>query len=452
MQLSAAARTLEARLDGADARFLGVSTDTRTLAPGQLFFALRGPRFDAHDMIPAALAAGAAGAVVERAVDTALPTIEVADSRRALGVLARSWRARFSIPVIAVTGSAGKTTVKEMVAAIMAVEHRVLATRGNLNNDIGVPLTLFELGAEHEAAVIEMGANRAGDIADLCTIARPTVGVVTLCAPVHLEGFGDIETVARTKGQIVSSLGADGVAVINDDDAFAPLWRELAGSRRTIGFGLGAASEVRASDLAVGVDGASFTLHVGGTSGRARIAHPGTHNVRNALAAAAAASAAGVTFETVVRGLAAARPVGGRLQTRRGPHGARIIDDSYNANPTALLAALDVLAAHPAPRWLVLGDMGELGAEAARFHREAGAAAARAGVARLFTFGPLAAGAHAGFGGPVAGFDSHEALTDALVEALASCDETVSVLIKGSRAVALDRVAVALERVEDVQC
>ncbi|MGE0482790.1 MAG: UDP-N-acetylmuramoyl-tripeptide--D-alanyl-D-alanine ligase [Gammaproteobacteria bacterium] len=452
MQLAAAARILEARLEGTDARFTGVGTDTRKLAHGQLFFALRGPRFDAHELIPAAVAAGAAAAVVEHPVESILPTIEVADTRRALGVLARAWRVRFSIPVVAVTGSAGKTTVKEMIAAIMGVRHRVLATRGNLNNDIGVPLTLFELDAEHEAAVIEMGANQAGDIADLCAIARPTVSVVTLCAPVHLEGFGDIDTVARTKGQIVSSLAADGVAVINDDDEYASLWRELAGTRRTIGFGLGLRSEVRASDVEVGVDGATFTLHVGNAAGRVKIAHRGLHNVRNALAAAAAARGAGEDFDTIARGLAVARPVAGRLQMRRGPDGARIIDDSYNANPTALRAALDVLAAYPAPRWLVLGDMGELGPEAPRFHREAGAAAAAAGVERLFTLGALAAGAHAAFTGPAAGFAAHDELVTALRGAIAIRGEPVTVLIKGSRSMALDRVAIALESSECVSC
>lgn len=452
MQLSAAATALEARLLGTDAPFEGVSTDTRTLARGQLFFALRGPHHDAHDMLDVALAQGAAGAVVQRPGPTALPTLVVEDPRRSLGHLARAWRARFAIPVLAVTGSAGKTTVKEMLAAIMAVRGPTLATRGNLNNDIGVPLTLFRLGPEHDVAVIEMGANRPGDIALLCDIAQPCVGVITLCAPAHLEGFGDIDTVARTKGEIVATLPADGIAVINNEDAFAPLWRELAGARRTITFGDG--GMVSAHDVAAHETGTAFRLQIDGAHADVVIAHQGLHNVRNALAAAAAATAAGASVADIVAGLAAAAPAKGRLQRRMGDAGLRLIDDSYNANPASLQAALDVLAAEPGRRWLVLGDMGELGERARDFHELAGRQARAAGVERLFALGPLSVHAVEAFGAGAEHCSDHEALIGSVRGALHSSTTPITLLIKGSRMMALERIVDGLRAVdaEDVRC
>lgn len=445
MTLAETAAAVAGRLDGVDRAYRGVSTDTRTLINGQLFFALRGPNFDAHALLGAAAAAGAAGAVVERLGPEPASQVEVGDTRRALGRLARHWRARHTLPVLAVTGSAGKTTVKEMLAAILRLAGPVLATSGNLNNDIGVPQTLFRLDATHGFAVIEMGANQAGDIATLVEIAEPRVGIITLCAPAHLEGFGDLETVARTKGEIVAGLPVDGVAVINADDAYAPLWRALAGTRRVLTFGIG--GDVRARDVDLGGSGSRFVLCCEQGEIAIELTHRGLHNVRNALAAAAGALAVGSSLEHIRAGLAAATLVAGRLQVSEIGHDARVIDDSYNANPASLAAAIDVLASEYGHRWLVLGDMAELGPEAAHYHHAAGESASRAGIERLFTLGQLARSAADGFGGTARHFDSRDELTAALREALSAVrGERTTVLIKGSRVMALDEVAAALCR------
>ncbi len=451
LRLSQAAAAIDTHLGGEDITFAGVSTDTRSLAAGQLFFALRGPNFDAHDKLDDAQVAGAVAAVVERAMPSALPQLVVADSRRALGDLARVWRQRFSVPVLAVTGSAGKTTVKEMLAAVMRTQGSVLATRGNLNNDIGLPLTLFQLDESHRAVVLEMGANHAGDIALLVDIARPQVGVITLCAPSHLEGFGSIEGVARTKGEMFSGLPADGVAILNNEDVQAPLWRQLAGSRRVVSFGEGA--DFSAHDIRATSDGSVFTLRALDQEVAITLRHRGMHNVRNALAAAAAASAAGVSLFDIARGLAEAGTVGGRLQYRPGIAGCRLIDDSYNANPASIAAALQVLAIEPAPRWLVFGDMRELGPDAVDYHRDVGVQAAAAGVDRLFTIGTLARHAHERFDRAAVHGSDHEGLLRALRAALSSRNTSPpTILIKGSRAMALDKVANALAAGSESAC
>jgi len=440
--LAAVASLLGGRLIGADVEFHGVSTDSRTLTRGQLFAALRGPRFDAHDKLSDAAAAGAVGALVSRAVPIALPQVVVADPRRALGELARAWRARFTLPVLAITGSAGKTTVKEMLASIMRTQGTVLATRGNLNNDIGVPLTLFELAGEHHSAVLEMGANRAGDIAWLADIAQPTVGMVTLCAPAHLAGFGSVEGVARAKGEMFSHLPPDATAVINADDAYANLWRELAAPRRVVSFG--AAGAVRAADLSEDAAGSSFDLCHAGLRVRVRLPQPGLHNVRNACAAAAAAIACAVPLAAIQVGLERAAGVAGRLQSRRGHAGCVLLDDTYNANPASLAAALAVLGARPAPRWLVLGDMAELGEHAVAYHREAGATADAVGVERLFTLGDLARSAQETFTRERSHCATREEVIATLRAQLGSAALPPTILIKGSRVMALDQVADAL--------
>lgn len=450
LTLSAAATLLGAQHNGADGTFTGVSTDTRTLVPRQLFFALRGPHHDGHDLVAAAFARGAAGAVVERAVAAPGPCCVVPDTRRALGQLARAWRLRFELPLLAVTGSAGKTTVKNMLASIMGIDHVCLATEGNLNNDIGVPLTLFGLGPEHTAAVIEMGANRAGDIAYLCAVACPRVGVITLCAPAHLEGFGSLEGVARTKGEIVAALAPDGVAVINAADPFAPLWRTLAGRRQVVDFGAGGA--VTAAAVRTGARGSTFDLCLAGARRAVEIAYPGEHNVRNALAAAAAAHAAGVGVDQIADGLARARPARGRLQRREGARGLCVLDDSYNANPASVGAALDVLAAQPGEHWFLFGDMGELGEQAAAYHAEIGRTARRAGVTRLYTVGPLAAHAAQAFGQDAAAFMPGDDVTAALQRALAATAAPVTLLVKGSRMMQLERVTDALVAGEATPC
>ncbi|MFN2308165.1 MAG: UDP-N-acetylmuramoyl-tripeptide--D-alanyl-D-alanine ligase [Gammaproteobacteria bacterium] len=440
MQLSEAAGVLQARRSGPDARFAGISTDSRSLAAGNLFFALSGPHFDGHDHLDAARSRGAVAAVVSRPVQTPLPLLQVADTRRALGELARHWRGRFSLPVVGITGSNGKTTVKEMVAAILGQRGSVLATQGNLNNDIGVPLTLARLDQAHRSAVVEMGANHAGEIAYLTRLARPTVGIVTNAGPAHLEGFGSLEGVAHAKGELFAELSSDAVAVINADDRFAGLWRGLAQGRRCLGFGLEPGAEVSADWQANG-SGTRLNLRTPDGELPVRLPLPGRHNVLNALGATAAALAAGASLEDVRRGLEGLAAVGGRLQHRTRADGGLIIDDTYNANPASLRAAIAVLAALPGERWLVLGDMAELGGDAAALHAEIGADACAAGIERLYTLGPLSAHAARACGERAQAFVDFDALMAALRKHLRA---EVTLLVKGSRAMGMERVVRAL--------
>lgn len=437
--LADAASAMQGRLLGANAAFNGISTDTRSIAAGQLFVALRGPRFDAHDMLDAAGQAGAAGVVAMRDQQCPVPRIVVADTRRALGDLARDWRRRHSIPVIAITGSNGKTTTKEMLASILRTQGPTLATAGNLNNDIGVPLTLFRLDASHRHAVIEMGANRPHDIADLVAIAEPTVALVTMVGPAHLEGLGDLQGVANAKGRIYSRLPADGVAVINADEPFAADWRITAGHARVLSFGLAAGADVTASDIACGDIGTPtrFVLHAGGAQRDVSMPFAGAHNVRNALAASAAALAIGVAVDDIVVGLAAAASVKGRLNLKCSRTGMRVIDDSYNANPASVAAAIELLARQPGERWLVFGDMGELGAGAAAAHRAVGELALRAGLDRLFGVGPQSRAAVTAFG---SGASWHADAPAALAELRQLDGTAATILIKGSRYMQLDRI------------
>ncbi len=388
---------------------------------------------------------------MSRPLPDPLPQIEVRDTRRALGDLARAWRRRIACPVIGITGSNGKTTTKEMTAAILRQRGPVLSTVGNLNNDIGVPLTLFGLAPEHRFAVIEMGANHAGEIARLAEIAEPAVAVVTMCGPAHLEGFGSLEGVARAKGEIYASLGAGETAVINADDPFAGSWRAAAGAARIVEFGMGAGAHVRAECVRQGGvgEGVDFELVTPAGATAARLMLDGKHNVMNALAAAAAAMAAGASLEEIRAGLLATTHVKGRLNLRPARHGLTIIDDTYNANPASLAAALSVLARRPGRRWLLLGDMGELGEAALAAHREAGRLARAEGVERLFTLGELAGEAAATFGAGARRCADHaEAI--ATIGALAAPD--VTLLAKGSRRMALDRVVDALREPEGGAC
>ncbi|MEX0901015.1 MAG: UDP-N-acetylmuramoyl-tripeptide--D-alanyl-D-alanine ligase [Gammaproteobacteria bacterium] len=441
--LSAVANAVGGQLRGADRAFDGVSTDTRALRPAQLFVALTGPNFDGHDFVAAAVEAGAVGALVARELSTRVSQVIVADTRAALGALAGVRRASFKYPVVGITGSNGKTTVKEMTAAILRRRGAVLATRGNRNNDIGVPLTLLELNESHGAAVIEMGANHHGEIATLSRIARPTVGVVTNAGPSHLAGFGDIAGVASAKGELFASLPADGWAVINADDRYADVWRRMAAHCRRVEFGVDAAADFTADARSVRrneAGGEVFTLKADAEKREVTLAVPGLHNVRNALAAAAAAVAAGATLDDVVAGLAEFQPVGGRLLAGPGRGGSRVIDDTYNANPASLRAALDVVAGFDGRRWLVLGDMGELGTDAIALHVQAGHDARAAGIDRLFALGPLAAAAAEAFGGGEQ-FSDADTLAAAVARELAS---GTTVLVKGSRTMRLERVVAAL--------
>jgi UDP-N-acetylmuramoyl-tripeptide--D-alanyl-D-alanine ligase len=431
-------------LHGADREFAAVSTDTRSIGAGDLFVALRGPRFDGHDFVGAASDAAAAGALVSTRQPAPLPQVEVSDTQTALGSSAHAWRAGFALPVIGVAGSNGKTTTKEMTAAILAHAGPTLATRGNLNNHIGVPLTLFRIEAQHRFAVIEMGANRAGDVAQLCALARPSIGLVTNAGAEHLEGFGDLEGVARAEGEMFAALAAEGTAVVNADDRFAPLWRTLTAARVT-SFGIDRSAEFRAAEIVTDVtaDGfvTRFTLHAPHGSAAITLPLAGRHNVLNALGAAAAASAAGASLTQVAAGLADMRAVRGRLQFRLASNGAWIIDDSYNANPSSMRAGLEVLGSLSGPRWLVIGDMAELGAFAEASHIEIGHLARAHGIERLLATGALAALAVESFGAGGEWYADPERLGAALAAALPA---DARVLIKGSRMNRLERVVAAL--------
>jgi len=439
--------TLGGRLSGEDAAFRGVATDTRSDLAGRLFAALTGERFDGHDFVPEAQAGGAVAALTARPLAVDLPQLVVPDPRRALGLLARSWRQRFDIPVAGITGSNGKTTVKEMLAEILGQRGPVLTTPGNLNNDIGVPLTLFDLGERDHAAVIEMGCNRPGDIAYLSSIARPGIGLVTNAGLAHLEGLGSVEGVARTKGELFESLPADGIAVINRDDPYFGLWRELAAERTVLTFGLTAEADVRADPEAIRpvvetrALSSECTLHTPSGSADVRLPVAGRHNIANALAAAAVAEAMGASLADIRTGLSQARTVPGRLRAEVTPGGATVLDDTYNANPSSLDAALELLSSLPRRRWLVLGDMGELGKEGRRLHYEVGERARAAGVERLYGAGELAEQACRGFGECGRAYGSVEVLAEALASELPG---DAVVLVKGSRSMRMERVVEAL--------
>jgi len=448
------ARACGGRLEGGDRVFAGVSSDSRTLSAGDLFVALRGPRFNGNEFVGAALAAGAAGALVDTPQPLELAQIVVTDTQQALSRAGRTWREALSIPVIGVAGSNGKTTAKEMTAAILAEAGSTLATRGNLNNHIGVPLTLLRLEPGHRFAVIEMGANRPGEVAELVEVARPTVGLITNAGAEHLEGFGSLEGVARAEGETVAGLAAHATAVINADDEFADLWRGMTRAR-VVTFGIANAADFRAAEL-------HTTLGAGGFVTRFRLSSPlgradielhlgGRHNVANALGAAAAAAAAGATLAQIVGGLTAMRAVPGRLQLKQAACGAWIIDDSYNANPSSVQAGIEVLASIGGRRWLVLGDMAELGEFAPDAHARIGVLAREHGIERLLATGPLAALAVERFGTGGQWFPDTEALGRELLRALAAlaaggdaAAASVRLLVKGSRVNRLERVVAAL--------
>jgi len=441
------ARLAGGRLAGADRAYTNVVSDTRALQPGELFIALRGPNFDGNAFVAAAAAAGAAGALVEREQGLALGQIVVPDTQAALERAARAWRAQFTGALVGVAGSNGKTTAKEMTAAILSEAGPCLATRGNLNNHIGVPLTLLRLTGAERFAVVEMGANRPGEVAHLVDVARPTVGLITNAGAEHLEGFGSLEGVARAEGEMVAGLAPSATAVINADDAFAAMWRGSTRAR-VVTFGLARSADFSASEVAAAVGSEGFTTSFRLTApiGAAaiRLSLGGAHNVANALAAAAAAASAGAALEHIIRGLAAVRAVPGRLQFRRALGGGWLIDDSYNANPSSVRAAIEVLATLPGRRWLVLADMAELGAYALDEHVQLGEFARAAGLERLYATGPLATRAAEAFGAGGQSFADVPALTAALRAALAGAADDVRVLVKGSRFNRLERVVEAV--------
>lgn len=421
----------------ADTVFQRVHSDTRTLRAGDLFVALKGESFDGHDFLPQAMAAGAVAVLAERDVAAGL---QVPDTLAALQALAGAWRQRFTLPLIAVTGSNGKTTVTQMVAAILRAAHGEAAffTQGNLNNHIGVPLTLLRLRAAHAAAVVELGMNHPGEIGELAAIARATIALVNNAQREHQEFMATVEAVARENGSAIQALPADGTAVFPADDAFTPLWREMAGARRVLSFALEGDADLTAQ---AEWQGTAWSLRLRTPQGEVQTTLPvaGRHNVKNALAAAACALAAGVPLTAIAQGLAQFAPVAGRSNAQviawRG-RTVTLVDDSYNANPDSVLAAIDVLAALPGPRWLVLGDMGEVGQHGPEFHAEVGAAAIRTGIETVWTAGRLTVHTQA---------ERHFDEVPALLAALAEAPAAASILVKGSRFMRMERVVQALK-------
>jgi UDP-N-acetylmuramoyl-tripeptide--D-alanyl-D-alanine ligase len=444
MLLSQAAQILGCELIGHDVLFTAVSSDSRSINAGDLFVALQGEHYDGAAFVANATQSGAVAALVNAASyksgESPCPILVVEDTRLALGRLAAHWRTQFNIPVLAVTGSNGKTTVKEMLAGILRAasnsDDAVLATIGNLNNDIGMPLTLLKLRAAHRYAVIEMGMNHAGEIEYLTKLAQPDVAVINNAGSAHLAGLGSVEGVARAKGEIFTGLSPRGTAIINADDAYAPLWRKLAGNHTIIEFGLDNNVAVHAQ---LQVRGYGTHIEVSTPQGNfsAQLQIPGEHNVRNALAAIAAASALHIPLSAIVAGLENFAGVTARLQRKAALHGSTLIDDSYNANPASMHAALDVLAQSEGKKILVLGDMGELGENAARLHGEIGTEALRLGVNQLLALGKLTPHAVHKFGPGARHFESVEDLCAVLDDSL---DAGSTVLIKGSRFMRMERV------------
>ncbi len=431
------------------AAVLRVHSDTRSLRPGDLFVALAGEQFDAHRFLPQAKALGAAAALAQHGLsDAGWCGVEVPDTRRALGQLAAAWRAQFALPLIAITGSNGKTTVTQMTAGILraAAPDAALATQGNFNNDIGVPLTLLRLRAEHRLAVLELGMNHPGEIVALAELARPTVVLVNNAQREHMEFMVSVEAVAQENGSAIAALPADGVAVFPQDDVHADLWRELAAGRRCITFGLSAAGnpDVRLKS-AEWISGrwAVRAQTPAGALGY-QLSAPGVHNVLNSLAAVAVALAAGIGLPAIAAGLGAFSPVAGRstiLSLALGKHRITLVDDSYNANPDSVRAAIELLASLPGPQLLVLGDMGEVGNQGVVFHREVGAAAQQRGIDALMTLGDQSHEAAAAFDGAQA-FDEIDAICTAVTDAVPNFG---SVLVKGSRFMRMERVVSAIK-------
>lgn len=443
MKLIEIANYLQGQLIGADAEFQFVSTDTRKINPGELFIALQGPNFDGHDYVAEAQKKGAIAALSNRAIETTLPIIKVADTHAAMGQLAKLRRLQLkNIPVIALTGSCGKTTVKEMIYTILHECGNTLANQGTLNNDIGVPLTLLRLTAEHRFAVIEMGANHPGEIAYLTDMVKPNVAFINNIAPAHLEGFGSVEGVARAKAEIFQGLQEDGIALINVDDDYAAWLSAQLTDKTILSFGIKNKADIYASDLIADAnDRYSFTLHTPQGKVPIQLVVLGQHNVLNALAAAAATLAIGVDLVAIKNGLEKVQPVAGRLVTKQGYNGARIFDDTYNANPSSVKAALNVLAKQTGIKIFAMGEMREMGQDSIRYHREIGAMAKQLGIQHLYACGELSQAAVEGFGE-----GAHYCATQAeLSEAVrALLQPAMTVLVKGSRGMKMENVVAAL--------
>ncbi|EIL91197.1 UDP-N-acetylmuramoyl-tripeptide--D-alanyl-D-alanine ligase [Rhodanobacter spathiphylli] len=430
------------RLLAGDAEITGVAIDTRKLKPGDLFVAIKGERADGHDYLAEAAARGAVAAMVTRKVDSDLPQVLVDDAGLALGDLASAVRAQRDVRVVGITGSNGKTTVKTLVASILSRHGRTHVSGGNYNNELGLPLSLLAMPADTEYAVFEMGAGKPGDIAYLAAIARPDIGLVTLIAPAHLERMGSIEGVAETKGALYQALPVDGTAIINADDAFASFFGGLAGSRQVLRFGLEHRADVGADIIEQRVDGSRFVLSTPRGDAEVALPLPGRHNIANALAAAAVALALDVPLDTIVAGLEQSSGVAGRLRRVVAAGGWTVIDDSYNANPGSMAAAIDTLLLAGGERWLVLGDMAELGADARALHAGIGAMARERGIERLLAVGPFGAATVEAFGAGATHFDDKPAL---IVTLQAQLHPGVTCLVKGSRSAGMEQVVAAID-------
>jgi UDP-N-acetylmuramoyl-tripeptide--D-alanyl-D-alanine ligase len=442
MSLDELAAAVSGAMHGNAVAFSGVTTDSRRVAAGDLFVALAGERFDGNEYVREAAAKGAVAAITSRRVDAGmpLPQVVVADTRAALGRLAAHWRGKFALPVVALTGSNGKTTVKEMLASIMAAfcggRSPVLATQGNLNNDIGMPVTLLGLRDHHRYAVIEMGMNHAGEIDYLTRIARPTVALVNNAHRAHVGLLGSVDAIAKAKGEIYAGLGPAGIAVWNEDDAFASLWKDMNAARRAVTFGFAESAHVRGS-----FEGRLLRVVTPMDAFVVQLQVAGDHNARNALAACAAAYALEIPLHAMQAGLAAFTGVPGRLQRRGAPGGGVVIDDTYNANPESMKAAVRVLAAEAGRRVFVMGDMGELGSGARELHAEVGAFARSQGVDALLALGADSEAAAAAFGEGGRHFFDAQVLLEA---ARAEAARGATILVKGSRFMKMERVADAL--------
>ena len=444
--LSLLAHWAGGELQGDDIVVETLTNDTRNLQPGALYVALRGERFDGHDFAYDAAMRHAGALMVDHAVPVDLPQVIVADTERALAAIAASLQRDRDARVVAITGSNGKTSVKTLLVSILQGAGSTYANPGNRNNEIGLPLAVIEAPDDAEFAIYEMGAGKPGDIAYLTDIVTPDVALVNNIAAAHLERMGSLMGVAETKGAIYAALGEGGVAVINADDAFGEYFASLAAGRRVLRFGLEASAEVSARGIVANADGSRFTLLTPQGEAEIDLPLPGRHNVMNALAAASVALACGVDLATVASGLAGSKPVPGRQVARVLPNGAVLVDDSYNANPGSLAAAIDALAAAGGESWLVLGDMRELGPDGESMHADAGRQAKAAGIARLYALGPLSEAAARAFGEGARSFATHQALAEALGEDIRqhARPQQLRCLVKGSRGSAMDRIVSAL--------
>jgi len=445
MLLSEIATVVNGRLIGADLKLSSFSIDSRTLAKADLYIAIKGLVFDGHGFVDKAEIAGASAVLVEQQMDTQLPQVVVKDSHQALAEVAAAWKNKAKVKTVAITGSNGKTTVKEMIAAILSFEDSVLFTKGNLNNDIGVPLTLLKLQEQHQYAVIEMGANHVGEIAYSSHYTKPDVAVITNVGAAHIEGFGSLEGVAKAKGEIIASLNNEGVAVLNKDDDFYGYWQGIAKDRKIVSFGLNEGADITASNIEVDLQNGQFVtrFELATEEGEMTIelGLAGKHNVVNALAAAASCLSLGVKLQQIKQGLEKMQPVTGRLQPLIGKQGGLVIDDSYNANPSSVKAALDVLMQCEGEPWFVMGALAELGDDSEKKHKELGELIKSMNVVRLLTIGSDAKSTSNTFGNGATFFSSQQQLITYLEQELTGRE---SVLVKGSRSQKMENIVAAL--------